>query len=316
MKRSLTKTRKMYRSIIIFGFVILQSSQSVYGSEESKQNNHNDIISDIAYNSNDNLSLNSNPSIRTHKNEFVNDSNELTESEQKEEDHDKEASYTSNFILNTILSTTSFQPPTTAPSVTDPILIPIENFTLPFSGVLFKTTTNMPESTLNEMSAEETTLKTNSERDPKRFDGKTNVAESPEVNNSAETIFPSSAEDSDTSLGHIDDDIEEEEEEDTTLSNKLEIDAKEESSEQIISETQTTLPPTFLSKQIRVLKMSPDEILRNFVSDINLRTPIAALVDRKQNPLIKAKQLWRASLIPNAPLEIILISYDGEGESI
>jgi hypothetical protein len=61
--------------------------------------------------------------------------------------------------------------------------------------------------------------------------------------------------------------------------------------------------------------MTPDEILKSIVDDVHLRSPIAALVDKKQNPLSKAKQLWRASLRSNAPLDIVLVSYDSEGES-
>lgn len=85
------------------------------------------------------------------------------------------------------------------------------------------------------------------------------------------------------------------------------------------NQTLTTLAPSTLPthrkpKPKYIYKMSPEEFLKTFVEDTHLRTPVAALVDRKTNSLIKSKRLWRAALRPNTPLDIVLVSYDSAGE--
>lgn len=83
------------------------------------------------------------------------------------------------------------------------------------------------------------------------------------------------------------------------------------------SEEVTTIHPTTSKKepkQIKIYKMSPNEILRNFVDDLHLRSPVAALVDKKSNPLAKAQRLWKAALRPNTPLDIVLVTYDSTGQ--
>ena len=83
------------------------------------------------------------------------------------------------------------------------------------------------------------------------------------------------------------------------------------------SEELTTIHPTTSKKepkQIKIYKMSPNEILRNLVDDLHLRSPVAALVDKKSNPLAKAQRLWKAALRPNTPLDIVLVTYDSTGQ--
>lgn len=83
------------------------------------------------------------------------------------------------------------------------------------------------------------------------------------------------------------------------------------------SEEITTIHPTTSKKepkQIKIYKMSPNEILRNLVDDLHLRSPVAALVDKKSNPLVKAQRLWKAALRPNTPLDIVLVTYDSTGQ--
>ncbi|CAO1374836.1 unnamed protein product [Diamesa serratosioi] len=78
----------------------------------------------------------------------------------------------------------------------------------------------------------------------------------------------------------------------------------------------TTIHPTTSKKepkQIKIYKMSPNDILRNLVDDLHLRSPVAALVDKKSNPLGKAQRLWKAALRPNTPLDIVLVTYDSTG---
>jgi hypothetical protein len=66
-------------------------------------------------------------------------------------------------------------------------------------------------------------------------------------------------------------------------------------------------------KNIEIFKTRPNELLRFYVEDGHLRSPIAALVDKKSNPLSKAKRLWNAALEPNSLLDIMVVSYDSEG---
>lgn len=66
-------------------------------------------------------------------------------------------------------------------------------------------------------------------------------------------------------------------------------------------------------KNIEIFKTKPNELLRFYVEDGHLRSPIAALVDKKPNPLSKSKKLWKAALRPNSLLDIMVVSYDSEG---
>lgn len=81
-------------------------------------------------------------------------------------------------------------------------------------------------------------------------------------------------------------------------------------------EIATTLPPSTSKrppKNFEIFKTRPNELLRFYVEDGHLRSPIAALVDKKANPLNKAKRLWKAALRPNSLLDIMVVSYDSEG---
>lgn len=86
-----------------------------------------------------------------------------------------------------------------------------------------------------------------------------------------------------------------------------------------INEEVTTVIPPLPStskrppKNIEIFKTKPNELLRLYVEDGHLRSPIAALVDKKSNPLNKAKKLWKAALKPNSLLDILVVSYDSEG---
>lgn len=81
-------------------------------------------------------------------------------------------------------------------------------------------------------------------------------------------------------------------------------------------EVTTIQPPTSKKpKKIEIYKTRPNELLRHYVEDSHLRSPIAALIDKKTNPLIKAKKLWKAALKPNSLLDIMVVSYDSEGEN-
>lgn len=103
--------------------------------------------------------------------------------------------------------------------------------------------------------------------------------------------------------------------EDTTTVQELESDNETNID---LGEDLTTIQPPFSkskeSKQIKIYKTSPNELLRMYVEDCHLRSPVAALVDKKSNPLFKAKKLWKAALKPNSLLDIMVVSYDSEGE--
>ena len=109
--------------------------------------------------------------------------------------------------------------------------------------------------------------------------------------------------------------------EDTTTIPYPEEESNETNIENNSSEEITTaspLPPTLPTskrppKNIEIFKTRPNELLRIYVEDGHLRSPIAALVDKKSNPLSKAKRLWNAALEPNSLLDIMVVSYDSEG---
>lgn len=83
---------------------------------------------------------------------------------------------------------------------------------------------------------------------------------------------------------------------------------------QIATDEETTEPTTKKAKQLEIYKTRPNELLRHYVEDTHLRPPIAALVDKKINPLTKARQLWKSAVRPAASnLEVMLVSYDSEG---
>jgi len=82
-------------------------------------------------------------------------------------------------------------------------------------------------------------------------------------------------------------------------------------------ETTTIFPTTSkkVSKQIKTHKtIAPGALLKMYVEDSHLRSPVAALIDKKSNPLLKAKKLWKKALTPNSLLDIMVVSYDSEGK--
>lgn len=101
--------------------------------------------------------------------------------------------------------------------------------------------------------------------------------------------------------------------EDTTIAD---IDSESNETYIDIGEEVTTIqPPTSKKpKKIEIYKTRPNELLRHYVEDSHLRSPIAALIDKKTNPLMKAKKLWKAALKPNSLLDIMVVSYDSEGD--
>lgn len=106
--------------------------------------------------------------------------------------------------------------------------------------------------------------------------------------------------------------------EDTTTLAEIEVENNETNID-IATDEITTVNPLAPStskrppKNIEIFKTKPNELLRFYVEDGHLRSPIAALVDKKSNPLGKAKKLWKAALRPNSLLDILVISYDSEG---
>lgn len=78
----------------------------------------------------------------------------------------------------------------------------------------------------------------------------------------------------------------------------------------------TTVQPTTPKKpkNLEIYKTRPNVLLRHYVEDSRLRSPIAALIDKKANPLIKSKKLWKSALRPNSLLDIMVVSYDSEGD--
>lgn len=115
-----------------------------------------------------------------------------------------------------------------------------------------------------------------------------------------------------------DSDISDNSMEDTTTISDIEVENNETNID-IAEEITTTVSPPISStskrppKNIEIFKKRPNELLQIYVEDGHLRSPIAALVDKKSNPLNKAKKLWKAALRPNSLLDILVVSYDSEG---
>lgn len=102
--------------------------------------------------------------------------------------------------------------------------------------------------------------------------------------------------------------------EDTTMVPDLDSDVNETNIEIADDETTVQPPTSKKPKKIEIYKTRPNELLRHYVEDSHLRSPVAALIDKKSNPLAKAKKLWKAALKPNKLLDIMVVSYDSEGE--
>ncbi|CRL03039.1 CLUMA_CG016398, isoform A [Clunio marinus] len=115
------------------------------------------------------------------------------------------------------------------------------------------------------------------------------------------------------STDHKDDETIEALAEETTITPEIEGEINETNID--LGEEPTTIqPPTSKKpKKIEIYKTRPNELLRHYVEDSHLRSPIAALIDKKRNPLSKAKKLWKAALKPNSLLDIMVVSYDSEG---
>lgn len=64
----------------------------------------------------------------------------------------------------------------------------------------------------------------------------------------------------------------------------------------------------------RVYKYSADEILRKYLDDTFIRAPMATLINTAPEPLRKGKQLWKAALRPNTPIDIVLVAFNSSGK--
>jgi hypothetical protein len=113
---------------------------------------------------------------------------------------------------------------------------------------------------------------------------------------------------------HQDDETIESLSEDTTTITDIDSEINETNID--VGEEATTIqaPTSKKPKKIEIYKTRPNELLRHYVEDSHLRSPIAALIDKKSNPLVKAKKLWKAALKPNSLLDIMVVSYDSEGK--
>lgn len=102
--------------------------------------------------------------------------------------------------------------------------------------------------------------------------------------------------------------------EDTTTVSEIDSELNETNIDLAEEETTVQPPTSKKPKKIEIYKTRPNELLRHYVEDSHLRSPVAALIDKKKNPLMKAKKLWKAALKPNALLDIMVVSYDSEGK--
>lgn len=80
--------------------------------------------------------------------------------------------------------------------------------------------------------------------------------------------------------------------------------------------TPSTMATTHIGKKpkTRFFKYSADEILRKYLEDIHIRSPLAALIDTSPAALRKSKMLWKTTLRPNSPIDIILLAFNSSGK--
>lgn len=64
----------------------------------------------------------------------------------------------------------------------------------------------------------------------------------------------------------------------------------------------------------RVYKYSADEILRKSLENTYIRAPLATLINTAPEPLRKAKLLWKSTLRPNTPIDIVLVAFNSSGK--
>lgn len=64
----------------------------------------------------------------------------------------------------------------------------------------------------------------------------------------------------------------------------------------------------------RIYKYSADEILRKYLEDTYIRAPLAALINTSPESLRKAKILWKSTLRPNTPIDIVLLAFNSSGK--
>lgn len=64
----------------------------------------------------------------------------------------------------------------------------------------------------------------------------------------------------------------------------------------------------------RIYKYSADEILRKYLEDTYIRAPLAALINTSPEALRKAKILWKSTLRPNTPIDIVLLAFNSSGK--
>lgn len=67
------------------------------------------------------------------------------------------------------------------------------------------------------------------------------------------------------------------------------------------------------TKQYRVYKSTGDGIVRSFLDDPYLRSPLAILMDTSPEPLRKAKLLWNATLRPASSIDLVLVAFNSSG---
>lgn len=63
----------------------------------------------------------------------------------------------------------------------------------------------------------------------------------------------------------------------------------------------------------RIYKYSADEVLRKYLEDSYIRAPLAALINTSPEALRKAKILWKSTLRPNTPIDIVLLAFNSSG---
>lgn len=65
----------------------------------------------------------------------------------------------------------------------------------------------------------------------------------------------------------------------------------------------------------RVYKYNADEILRKYLDDTYIRSPMASLISTSPAALRKAKILWKSSLRANTPIDFVLLSFNSSGKN-
>lgn len=71
--------------------------------------------------------------------------------------------------------------------------------------------------------------------------------------------------------------------------------------------------PKKIDTTSRIYKYIADEVVRKYLDDPHIRAPIATIINTSPDALRKAKILWKSTLRPNTPIDIVFLAFNSSG---